>query len=270
MNRLGDNVFRFVVSRFVWAGMLAVGLAMAMNVTLAVTGVAHAQDGFEDDDVAIESAGDALGGWSAYPWYDSQKDDLRPINVKPPTPSSTSNSWLGKLMADLLGALMWFLGWIVIPAVCVVILYFLVRSYFDSEHRHAAIPDEEVEEYDIARIEALPAKIRTATGDLLSEARRYYKLGDYRQAIIYLYSHQLLQLDNKQLIRLTKGKTNRQYVREIASRRSIKELLEPTMFAFEDVFFGGHTLTQSAFETCWQRQVPFDEQLKGQLQGATT
>lgn len=238
-------------------------LALCLAMGLGFVTVASAQEGYESDEAAIEAGKEALGGWSNYPWYDSTADDLRPLNVKPPTPITPSSSdwwpdWLGSMIA-----LLWYAFlWVFLPGLALVILYYLVRTFMESESQPAVIEEETVE-YDIDRIEALPTKIRTPAGDLLTEARRFYEQGDYRQAIVYLYSHQLLQLDKKQLIRLTKGKTNRQYLREVASRRTIRELFEPTMLTFEDAFFGGQELSKTAFEACWQRQQPLDRQLQG-------
>ena len=53
---------------------------------------------------------------------------------------------------------------------------------------------------------------RARKAGLLEEARRSYEEGDYNTAIVYLYSYQLVKLDQNQWIRLAKGKTNRQYL----------------------------------------------------------
>jgi hypothetical protein len=95
--------------------------------------------------------------------------------------------------------------------------------------------------------------------DLLAEARRAYEQGNFGEAIIYLFSHQLLQMDRRHLIRLTKGKTNRQYLREIGPRRTLRQLFEQTMVAFEDVFFGAHVLGRDRFEACWSQLNRFDQ-----------
>ena len=60
-------------------------------------------------------------------------------------------------------------------------------------------------------------------------------------------------------IRLTKGKTNRQYLREVGARISLRQLVEQTMIAFEDAFFGRHPLDQTRFESCWFRLGEFDK-----------
>ena len=114
-------------------------------------------------------------------------------------------------------------------------------------------------------------------GNLLDEARRHWQEGDFAQAIIYLFSFQLVHLDKQQIIRLNKGKTNRQYLREIGHgaaawatlaaapqveppapvfpqlRGRLQGLVEQTMFVFEDVFFGNRALERARFEACWSR-----------------
>jgi hypothetical protein len=120
----------------------------------------------------------------------------------------------------------------------------------------------------VDRVEALPFHLRKPTGDFLSEARRLYEAGNYSEAVIYLYSHLLVQLDRHHVIRLTKGKTNRQYLREVRSRTLLREILDRTMVAFEDVFFGHHALTRERFEECWRRLDEFHGELERQERAA--
>ena len=72
-----------------------------------------------------------------------------------------------------------------------------------------------------------------------------------------LFSYLLVEMDQHQLIRLAKGKTNRQYLREIGRRRSLRGLVERTMIAFEAVFFGHHGLDREGFEACWSQVAEF-------------
>ena len=98
--------------------------------------------------------------------------------------------------------------------------------------------------------------------NLLEEARRQYEAGNFAEAIIYLFSYQLVELDKSQLIRLAKGKTNRQYLREIGARPRLAALLNHTMIAFEDVFFGDHDLDRERFEKCWAERDNLIQQLE--------
>jgi len=114
---------------------------------------------------------------------------------------------------------------------------------------------------DVDRVEDLPFQVRKPSGDFLSEAQRLYEAGKYSEAIIYLFSYQLVALDKRHVIHLAKGKTNRQYLRETRSRETIKLLLQRTMISFEDVFFGHHELSRERFEESWQKLDEFHQQL---------
>ena len=116
---------------------------------------------------------------------------------------------------------------------------------------------------DVDRIEQLPFAVKRPQSDLLGEARRHYEQGNFAEAIIYYFSYQLVELDKHQVIRLTKGKTNRQYLGEARRAPDLRPLLEDTMVAFEDVFFGHHDLERSRFEACWNRLAQFQKSLAG-------
>jgi hypothetical protein len=100
-------------------------------------------------------------------------------------------------------------------------------------------------------LEALPFLEDRPRDDLLGRARRHYEAGNYAEAIIYLFSYELVELDRSSLVRLSRGKTNRQYLREASRTAGLAALLERTMYAFEGVFFGGHSLDRPSFEVCW-------------------
>jgi hypothetical protein len=203
-----------------------------------------------DEDAAVSSGAGALDSWWDYPWYDDQTDDIRRINLKakrqapPPTQSGTSSSW----------DLEW-LGWLLIAVVAVTVLFMLLRVYWTRNPPAGGSGDAALigEPVSIDRLEELPFQLEQPAGDWLSAARRASELGDYDRAIVLLYSHQLLELDKREAIRLTKGKTNRQYLRELRLRPGLAPLLATSMVAFEDVFFGGHSLGRERFEVCWQQ-----------------
>jgi hypothetical protein len=202
-----------------------------------------------DEDAAVSSGAGALDSWWDYPWYDDQTDGMRRIdlNARRPAPApaqSGSGSW----------SLEW-LGWLLIAVVAVAVLVMLFRVYWTRSPPtggagEAALVGEPV---SIDRLEELPFQLEQPAGDLLSAARRVAELGDYHRAIVLLYSHQLLELDKRDAIRLTKGKTNRQYLRELRMRPGLVPLLATSMVAFEDVFFGGHSLSRERFEECWRQ-----------------
>ena len=184
--------------------------------------------------------------WGGYPWYDAATDGVRRLELKARRDSSSSWDWPDW---DLGGPLE-LLAWSMLILVLVVAVVMLIRALASGE---ADSEDNAAHAGDGRRIEALPFPLRKDRTDLLAEARRYYNQGDFGQAIVYLFSFQLVQLDRRQIIRLTKGKTNRQYLREVGLRQTLRALVQQTMVAFEDVFFGNHPLDRTRFESCWSR-----------------
>ncbi|HEX4000553.1 MAG TPA: DUF4129 domain-containing protein [Pirellulales bacterium] len=155
--------------------------------------------------------------------------------------------------------LIW-VAWIVIGGVLVFLVVMLIRAFLNREARKAKTSEGEsiAAEDDDDRLDALPIPAARPKGTLLEEARRSYETGDYNSAIVYLYSYHLLRLDQNQWIRVAKGKTNRQYLRELSGRGELQAVLARAMVPFEDVYFGNHSLDRARFEACWNDVERFD------------
>lgn len=224
----------------------------------------------DEGDAAVEDARESLGGRGAFPWYDRQADAPRPLRLKTveddsenrtsnwqPAPATTVRppnfSWLGRILS--------ILGISALVALLVLAVIFITRAFLSGEVMETAGSKVVETSQDVDRVEHLPFQLRKPTGDFLSEARRLYEAGDYSQAILYLYSHFLVQLDRQHVIRLAKGKTNRQYLRETRSRPVLHQILEVTMISFEDVFFGHHKISREQFEASWNRLSEFEAEL---------
>ena len=233
-----------------WRGgqtVAAVLFAITGMGLVAAVGRAHAGD----DQRSIVAGRQAFERGARFPWYDAEQDTLRPLTLQPAPQPGRWNSDFGFLRPLTWGVLALAL------AALVVLIVYAVRN------RGAAAPKERetVETAsNRAAVEALPFLADRSRADLLGEARRYYQQGDYSEAIIYLFSYQLVELDKFALIRLAKGKTNRQYLREAAQVQPLEAPLELTMTAFEDVFFGRRVLDRERFEACF-RQLPLFERL---------
>jgi hypothetical protein len=211
---------------------------------------------------AVQSGQKALSHWGRYPWYDAKADGLKPLDLSPPwwwewLPDFQASSWNVRSPATLL---QWG-AWIAIALALGVMIYVLLRAYVArrSGRVGGTPPKTEADAAeDRRRVEALPLSSARSPADLRAAAEEQYRLGHYGQAIIYLFSHQLVQLDKRQLIHLSKGKTNRQYLYELGSRRPLRGLVEQTMVTFEDAFFGQRTIEQRRFELCWHRLDEFE------------
>ena len=222
------------------------------------------------DEQPIRAARDALRG--DFPWYDSQHDRIQRIDVAPPKDLRNRHSrwearqvnWDFPNWPDWLLQFLEVLVWVLLASLLAAAVYLMVRAFLSHESRAAAgaSPGVTVGPGDAERVDRLPFQLERRQVNLLDEARRLYELGRFNEAIVYLYSYQLLALDKHQVIRLTRGKTNRQYLRETRRRPVVRSLLERTMIAFEDVFFGNHALERSRFESCWQSLEQFHDEIQ--------
>lgn len=233
---------------------------------------ANAVTSTAEDAEAVEAGRSALRSSSNYPWYDSEKDDLSRIELpKEKTPPANTTAptnvdwgfpeWLATSFAYVFQLGFYLLA----AAILVLIIILLVRAFLNREAGRSVAgnaDDDEDVEGEVDRMEALPFAVARPRGDLLSEARRLYEAGDFAQAIIYLFSYQLVTLDRHQAIQLVRGKTNRQYLLELRAHRQLSALVTNTMLTFEDVFFGHYPLERRQFESCWNQLDEFHQILQ--------
>jgi hypothetical protein len=228
-----------------------------------------------DDQQAVRSAGEGLTESARFPWYDSANGRLIPVNVRPnPAPPKIRNwerampkkrrsvSW--RWPADVLELLVW----VVLGILLVALLVLIVRAFYQRRIRMWVLAGADAAREDAAtdadRVEQLPFAVKRPQSDLLGEARRNYEAGNYGEAIIYLFSYQLVHLDKHDLVRLAKGKTNRQYLREVRGLPKLVRIVGDTMIYFEEVFFGGHAVDRAQFESCWNQL----DQFHGEVENA--
>lgn len=203
-----------------------------------------------------------------YPWYDKENDGAKRIDfrerqkavtqgrnlvpLKPPTPA-TRNRAAGTTGRGALQGLS-YLSWILIGVAVLTVFGVLIWAFLRMESRNRDRSESPESKRSIEEsIKQLPFDIEASGGDFRSLAQRAYGSGDYRKAIIFLFSHVLVSLDQKNLIRLRKGKTNRQYLREIRPYRNLANYYQRVMVPFEATFFGEHELNQEDFENCWNQ-----------------
>jgi hypothetical protein len=163
--------------------------------------------------------------------------------------------------ADMFGWL--FRSWAIILLIALA-LVIAVAAYaiisnstnlpYGRTRRGAALSKERED----AKIQDLPFEIEQSSLGLLEQASRYRAAGEYSKAIVYLYSHLLVQLDGARFIRLAKGKTNRTYLREIRDRNGLRGYVAQTVDAFEFAFFGKHPLSKESFESLWEKLPSFE------------
>jgi len=242
---------------------------------------AHAQSG--------EDLSDALKKYD-YPWYDKDTDQLEPLETKseafpmsterdkidlgkapkvkptnlPPAggpAGTTGNGWLAGF--DFASVFM-----AILVAVIVCALAFLFYKFLAVESSQDDGASARRKKLLSESIEQLPFDLKAAGGDFRALAQQAYQAGDLRRAFIFLYSHVLVTLDQNERITLRKGKTNRQYLKEVWEDPKLSSYFKSVMLPFESAFFGDHAPAQDQFERCWSGLENFHSHL-GQGEGAT-
>ena len=193
------------------------------------------------------------------PWFDGESNEVVPIELAPREPRADyrSTDWQWPEWESSwewpefpwLGPVVWYTVWALIIGGLVGLLYFIMRAILQTSRQDAR---GEVVEWNPARIEELPFELASRPDDLVAAAQQARARGDLRLSIILLFSEQLLQLDRTNRIRLAKGKTNRQYLRELAWDPPLRQLLRQSVHIFERVYFGGWDPTREEADAMWK------------------
>jgi hypothetical protein len=215
-------------------------------------------------------------------WFNSNEQSLVPIELeddrvdsknrdsrwlpKPPKPKAaapppaTTTSWWNTLSFwQILG---WLLLLLTVGGLVALLVYLFNNSSFDFRQdlpSQTIVHNLALDEQTKQRIAELPAELRDTNVSPRTELERLMKTGDFDRAIIFLYGHQLLMLDRIGWLRLSRWKTNNQYVREtIQSHTPTGGQLGRTVKAFERSYFGKHPLSREEFETLWQENLAME------------
>lgn len=228
----------------------------------------------------VEAGKEALEELGRTSWYDANSDQYRvPDDLVVDDAAGRRSDWLGKqqqwnapngpgtINLSWWGILLTYLAPVllygVLPALVVVLLVLALQSILPENYRFLRRykNSETKSEIDLDRISDLPFTVDMKPTDPLGEARRCMENGDFERAIIYLFAYQLLQLDARHFIALQRGKTNRVYLRELRQRPELRSIMENTVLAFEQVFFGRYKLEQARFMYCWNKLDDFHRHL---------
>ncbi len=272
------------------AGPLGLMLLLALIMLRAATAQEPtAPSAAEVESEIAQSIGDTA-------WYDSETQQLRPVTVRERSDdvSNRDSRWLPKpkgvrknnpnLGGGGAGAggggggfSGWsnIIGWLLMGFLAVLMIGLLVYFFSKGEmevdigagnrNKGQRNPlDEDLTE----RMEQLPVEVRQQGSDMRGEAERRMRAGDFDRAIIYLFGHQLLQLDRYQMLRLSRGKTNRQYVREASANGESGRILQHTVDSFEASYFGRHTVSADRFEFLWQENLRLENLLRQHREAA--
>ncbi len=276
MNRLGRILPRTAKPFNKFGLILLIGWLLALPIADPVMSQSTRQ----------ANSDDSFNQRAVFPWYDPGTQEVRPIkspvrpksragdrsNVpklrSPPNPNAGSpgqtSAGTASLFSDFFNAALWT----ILAILLAIVAFVLIRAFLQIEskqqrtgrrkHRKRSLVDS---------IEQLPFDTGGTQGNLLEIARRANQAGDYRTAIIYLFSHVLVTLDQAHLIRLRKGKTNRQYARELNEQQTIRKYFIGVMHPFETVFFGDQELDRESIEPCWNGLNAFQTEIDRRQQG---
>jgi hypothetical protein len=215
-------------------------------------------------------------------WYSAEKDELvavvpfsresidvsdRDKSVKAPdvtTPIQGNgfSNIIGDFFQFIVGAWLYIVLVIVLLIIGFVLAYVIMNLQGSTGFRRRQEIAASTVERDQAKITDLPFEIEQSNLGLLEQAGLFRSRGEYSKAIVYLFSHVLVELDAAGHIRLARGKTNRIYLRELGSRETERKFTSYLVRWFEHVFFGKHDMDPEVFEKIWSQLPAFDRQLK--------
>ena len=194
----------------------------------------------------------------APPWYDAKSDDWKRIAVpapdKPDEPESSSS--LGGGGGSGLGSLFSWLMIVVVVGATAWLIWQLVRNLASergapvAEERRAAVARA------VADLSALPFADAQSAKDPEAALDRAIADRDWRRAVAWSYALHLVELDHAGALRVSKGTTNRGYLRmlatwteERATRRNLTPLLHDAVSTFERTWFGHHPADQTLVQS---------------------
>jgi len=120
----------------------------------------------------------------------------------------------------------------------VLILFYIARSLSRSLAANAELAADENENEGIV----------TSKG-ALQRAQTLSMQGDYRNAVRFLYLSSLLVLDEQGLLRYDRSRTNREYLRSVASRPDLADPLRDVIDVFDRVWYGYETVDKQTYQT---------------------
>jgi hypothetical protein len=206
-----------------------------------------------------------------YPWYDSRTDRVQPI-------WPVRVLWLERLadrVTSFLRRIVRFfdrfsfggsgisaagnsIGTILLLAALVAFFVCIVMLWIYRETGALRSEAERARLGAAGRLGDLPEGIRPEDSDPWAEAKRRRAAGDLAGAVVCLFAHQLLTLDQMGLIRLAPGRTGRHYLQGLRDRELI-DCVGATLRLFEDVYYGRRSPTAQAFESVWSQAQLFQE-----------
>ncbi len=191
----------------------------------------------------------------APPWYDAKADDWRRLAARAPeqpTPGS-NRGWSGEWR---IGELFGWLMLVVVVLATAWLVWLLVKNLASergaplAEERRAAVARA------VADLSALPFADEQSAKDPEAALARAIADHDWRRAVAWSYALHLVALDHAGALRVSKGTTNRGYLRmlddwaaELANRRALPSLVAEAVAVFERTWFGHQPADQTLVQS---------------------
>ncbi|WP_430454231.1 DUF4129 domain-containing protein [Rhodopirellula europaea] len=161
-------------------------------------------------------------------------------------------------------------GWLMLAALLIGLVSLLAWVFSNSDFdftpgnvEQSLLTGEQLDRQTRQRMEHLPEALRDTSVNPRAQAERLMQAGQYNEAVIYLYGHQLLLLDRVHWLRLARGKTNSRYVRETKrSQPDAGNRLQQTVSAFERAYFGRHEISQAEFQRLWETNAVLEQSIQ--------
>ena len=184
-----------------------------------------------------------------YPWYDAETDSIRALAPRE-SERNPSGGWELPNGASFLAGVARVVAFTLLGVLIAVVVFVIVR-YFLNRRDTAVTHERRKSQPAPVHYDALPTRSRG--NDLLQDATEAVERGDLQAAIVFYYSHVLVSLHRAGVIFLAKGKTNRQYGREVETRLSDeRSAFDAIRQLFEAAYFGGYDVPRDAFTTIWK------------------
>lgn len=211
---------------------------------------------------------------NAPPWYDATADDWRRIEVKAPTPKTTSSSDSGSTGGggfDFGNAFSWLMVAVVVAAT-MWLIWQLVRNLAAERGEPVADVRRAAVARAVADLSALPFADAQSAKDPEAALARAISERDWRRAVAWSYALHLVELDHAGALRVGKGTTNRGYQRmlvawahEQPARGGLPTLLSDAITTFERTWFGHQPADQTLVQSLELGRTRLHEQLAREL-----
>ncbi len=228
--------------------------------------------------VAMQQDADSIIAERDFPWFDTETKQLRGMPIPAPIPSSVgdrdtiplhvpdpnqANSQPANTptaapnVTTFVNTLVYIAGGVALTGVLLLSLWgFYRREALTGGADKIAKKKRTMKEH----IRHLPFEVEEQEGDFRTAAESAFANGDYSKSVIYLYAELLVILDENNLVRLQRGRTNRQYLNAIREHQSLSDYFQMVMTTFEDAFFGKHKISEQRAEACFTGKANFESE----------